>query len=212
MTTQTTDQGLVLPSAPDGDNVPLSFSSYNAGVESRLVKRYTSTADRTARNATPAEGELSYLIDVNRYDYYTGSAWFPVSGLPLNQDGINNVAGASSTTSATFVNLPATSSFSFTKLHTSTRLKAEMHVTCFIATATGGVRFALQIAGTDYDIAGYTFNATADHRQISGTRYLPAGIAAGALTIQGRWRRNGGAGTLNIDAGDWLSISVAEVI
>lgn len=80
MPTVTTDQGLTLPIAADADNVPLSMTAYNGpnGVESRLVKRYLSVADRTARNGAPAEGELSYLIDLNRYDTYTGVAWVPL--------------------------------------------------------------------------------------------------------------------------------------
>lgn len=75
MTTLSTDQGLILPAASDGDNVPQSFDDYNDGVESRLVKRYTSSADRTTRNPTPTEGELSYLASTDTYETYTGSAW-----------------------------------------------------------------------------------------------------------------------------------------
>lgn len=80
MPTLTTDQGLSLPATTDADNVPVSMTAYNGpnGVESRLVKRYLSIADRTARNAAPAEGELSYLIDLNRYETYTGTAWVPL--------------------------------------------------------------------------------------------------------------------------------------
>jgi hypothetical protein len=80
MPTITTDQGLTLPATTDADNVPLSMTAYNGpnGVESRLVKRYLSIADRTARNGAPTEGELSYLIDLNRYDTFNGTAWVPL--------------------------------------------------------------------------------------------------------------------------------------
>lgn len=71
----TTNQGLDIPDGSDNANVPLSFTNYNTGLENRLVQRYLSTADRTARNALPFEGELSYLADLNRYEYYTGTAW-----------------------------------------------------------------------------------------------------------------------------------------
>lgn len=73
--TFTPNQGLDIPDGTDNANVPLSFTNYNTGVESRLVERYLSIADRTARNAAPFEGELSYLADLNRYDTYTGAAW-----------------------------------------------------------------------------------------------------------------------------------------
>jgi hypothetical protein len=83
LTTTTTDQGLILAAASDNDNVPQSFSDYNGasgtgvGVESRLVKRYTSTADRTTRNTSPATGELSFRSDISGYEYWAGSAWVP---------------------------------------------------------------------------------------------------------------------------------------
>ncbi len=75
----TTNQGLELPDGTDVANVPLAMTNYNVGSENRLVQRYISSADRTARNALPNEGELSYLADLNRYEFFQ-----PVIGwLPL---------------------------------------------------------------------------------------------------------------------------------
>lgn len=75
----TTNQGLILPDGTDNANVPLTFTDFvttaGSGMENRLVQRYLSIADRTARNPAPNEGELSYLMDLNRYDTYTGAAW-----------------------------------------------------------------------------------------------------------------------------------------
>lgn len=75
----TTNQGLILPDAIDNANVPLTFTDFVttpvSGMENRLVQRYLSSADRTARNPAPIEGEISYLSDLNRYDGYTGTAW-----------------------------------------------------------------------------------------------------------------------------------------
>lgn len=71
----TTNQGLDIPDGSDNANVPLSFVNYNTGLENRLVQRYLSIADRTARNPAPFEGELSYLADLNRFDYFTGTTW-----------------------------------------------------------------------------------------------------------------------------------------
>lgn len=84
----TTNQGLTLPNGTDNANVPLAMTNYNTGVENRLVQRYLSSADRTARNALPFEGELSYLADVDRYDKYTGTAWLPlIPSYASGQDG-----------------------------------------------------------------------------------------------------------------------------
>lgn len=84
MTTTTTNQGLVLPASSDNDNVPQSMSDYNGtsgagtGVESRLVQRFTSTADRTTRNGTPASGEYTYRTDADGFEYRSsGGAWVP---------------------------------------------------------------------------------------------------------------------------------------
>ncbi len=71
----TTNQGLDIPDGTDNANVPLSFTNYNTALENRLVQRYLSIADRTARNAAPFEGELSYLADLDRYEKYTGTVW-----------------------------------------------------------------------------------------------------------------------------------------
>lgn len=78
MPTLSTDQGLNLPADPDLNDVATAFAAYNAGVESRLVKRYLNATDRFVRNPSPVQGQLTYLAAENRYDYYTGSAWAAV--------------------------------------------------------------------------------------------------------------------------------------
>lgn len=86
MPTNTSDQGLIIPVNTDVNNFatgvgsligadPTTGVSGTGGVESRLVKRYLSAADRTARNPSPAEGELSFLMDVNTIEVYTGTVW-----------------------------------------------------------------------------------------------------------------------------------------
>lgn len=75
----TTNQGFILPDASDNANVPLSFTDFvitpGSGIENHTVQRYLSAADRTARNGTPNEGELSYLSDVNQYQSFNGTVW-----------------------------------------------------------------------------------------------------------------------------------------
>lgn len=86
MPTNTSDQGLIIPANTDVNNFatgvgsligadPTTGVSGTGGVESRLVKRYLSAADRAARNPTPSEGELSYLMDINVLETYTGTVW-----------------------------------------------------------------------------------------------------------------------------------------
>lgn len=103
----TTNQGLILPDATDNANVPLTFTDFvttaGSGMENRLVQRYVSIADRTARNPTPNEGELSYLSDLDRYETYTGSVWLTL--LPAN--AYNTVATTFNSTSVVFTTVGA---------------------------------------------------------------------------------------------------------
>lgn len=114
MSIVTTDQGLTIPVLADNANVPTTVgalmgansttgASSSTGLESRLVKRYASTADRTARNPSPATGELSWRTDLSGYEYYTGAVWLSLTSiarglvyLKRNNSGVNllsNFAG-----------------------------------------------------------------------------------------------------------------------
>lgn len=99
----TTNQGFDIPDGTDNANVPLSFTNYNAGVENRVVQRYLSIADRTARNAAPNEGEQSYLADLNRYEWYTGTDWIQL--VPASTSSTD--AAAFFVTSLTFTTVGA---------------------------------------------------------------------------------------------------------
>lgn len=100
----TTNQGLTIPNGTDNANVPLSFTNYNTALENRLVQRYLSIADRTARNGAPNEGELSWLSDLDRYEYWTGSAW--ISLLPLYAQGIDGSTFTTTSVPYTTVGAP----------------------------------------------------------------------------------------------------------
>lgn len=114
MTGITTDQGLILPVGTDVNDVVTHLASYTGatgvtsgqtGVESRLVKRYLSATDRTARNPTPATGELSFRIDAAVYEYYTGAVWAPVTAkypeTILKGVNVTNAGNPIATTSGT---------------------------------------------------------------------------------------------------------------
>lgn len=64
-------------------------------IRDRTVQRYATVAARTSGHATPAEGDLSYLEDLNEVHVYTGAAWTLVGQSP-DVDGY----GATSTDSA----------------------------------------------------------------------------------------------------------------
>lgn len=80
MPSNTADQQLIIPANTDLNDVPTSISQLilglaTNGLESRLVKRYASAADRTTRNPTPNTGELCYRVDAGVFEYYNGSTW-----------------------------------------------------------------------------------------------------------------------------------------
>ena len=78
MSTTTTNQGLVLPTSSDLNDVPGDMAAYNDGVEPRLVQRFESSTDRSVRNGTPDDGELSYLEDATRYEGRISGQWVTV--------------------------------------------------------------------------------------------------------------------------------------
>lgn len=69
----TPDQGLSLPIDPDAADNPVAFNNFVAAVEPRLVRLYTDTADRAARQLVVAENELSGLATENRVEVYDGA-------------------------------------------------------------------------------------------------------------------------------------------
>lgn len=56
-------------------DVPLFLQRLAEAVEKKLVLVYDSAADRSSRNGAPAEGQLSWLSDVNRLELFTGTGW-----------------------------------------------------------------------------------------------------------------------------------------
>lgn len=129
-----------------------------------------------------------------------------------NSNGICQAAEADTTTAAAYEDLGTPlSSFTFVKLSTATAIKVEMTITCFCSVATGTVvRFGVQINGSDYDVAQFYFNNTGEHLQVAGVRRIP-GIPAGTYTVQPRWYRQAGTGTLATDTSDWLTVHATEV-
>lgn len=67
------------------------------GLESRLVKRYASAADRTTRDGSPIAGELGYRTDVKKWEGYDGTNWVVPSSTVIAY-GIRTTASPGATT------------------------------------------------------------------------------------------------------------------
>lgn len=136
--------------------------------------------------------------------YPTGTG---VAGLAVS-------SGSDTTTSATYVDMGgtgSTTSFSFTKAFDETRIQVTAMVGMWCATATAQVDVAVHIGGTDYQLGHYSFDAASARRSLAFQGYIPAGAGtAGTYTLQARWKRSTGTGTLTRDVLDWFAFSAQE--
>lgn len=75
MPVNSANQGIPEQQGADPANLPSAQVSWDSVMENRLAQRYTSEADRTARNGAPNEGEVSHLLDVDRYEVFNAVNW-----------------------------------------------------------------------------------------------------------------------------------------
>ncbi len=54
---------------------PLPASDINNYLMRQSILVFASSGDRSAQLTDPIEGMISWLQDVNKFQYYTGSAW-----------------------------------------------------------------------------------------------------------------------------------------
>jgi len=88
MPVNSADQQITTPVLGDAADQAVAFGDYNVDVEPRLVKKYADAADRTARNAAPTNGEISFLTNPGRYDTWMApvvSAWWELRPLYITK-------------------------------------------------------------------------------------------------------------------------------
>lgn len=73
MPTDTTDQQITMPTGPDAADNPVAFVNEVADIEPRLVRRYATEADRTARMLSLTENAVSTLAAEDRAEIYNGT-------------------------------------------------------------------------------------------------------------------------------------------
>ena len=198
----TTNQGLILPDGTDNANVPLTFTDFvttaGSGVENRLVQRYLSIADRTARNPAPNEGEISYLNDLNVYQTYTGVTW---ANLVKGYVGdllrtVDSVVVTTTETVIDFVTFTAVAGARY-------KLSWQGNIRASLVGDIGRILFRWQ-AGAVLTTAGANFNSVlfpvATSLAGAGQQFAPfasvTGIPAGTTSIGVSMVRSSGSGTL----------------
>lgn len=133
-----------------------------------------------------------------------------------NSNGICQAAESDTCTSVTYEDLgTAASSFTFVKLSADTALMVTFGLIFYSNTNTAVARLGVNISsvsgGADYDIVpSYPFGATSQQQCVFMARRI-TGLAAGTYTVQPRWLRVSGTGTLTTDNNGGISIQAVEV-
>jgi hypothetical protein len=164
----------------------------------------------SAGDPTGLHGAMYYNESLDKFRCYEASEWRNcVSNVTTRGVATQAPTGPTSTTSATYVNMPGTSSVAFTKEDGSTKLVVTLNVSAFAAAAATIAQYGILVAGTDYNCTQLFYNTANEHAHVSCTIVIDS-IAAGAQTIQARWKRSGVVGNITQDAGDWLNLTVQE--
>lgn len=202
------DQGLSLTGALD-----ITSPSSSAGYSSADILMTTSSPGTGATIALQAPGDGVYASDA----LYVVSAGGTTLKVCPSWSGISAAAttsGADTTTSATYVNMAGTgsaTSLTFVKQQDDTAVRVRIEFGAFVTTAIAGVDYGFRVNSLDFQVGRFLFNTTAQHLPLSSTGGIAAGaLAAGTYTVQARWKRYTGTGTLNRNADDWLAMTVEE--
>jgi hypothetical protein len=124
---------------------------------------------------------------------------------------ISNTAGSGTTTSATPANIAGTSSFAFTKKLAASKLIIAMGLVTSSSAVDTTLGLGVLIGGVDTTVTQFRHTTASEYRQGFGINQI-SGLAAGAYTVQGRWFRVGGAGTLSTVINEtWLTIGCLEI-
>jgi hypothetical protein len=152
-----------------------------------------------------------FCAGVNAYgnSFISGDGGINTRQITASNEGINVVAGVGTVAAAGFVNMPATSSFVVRKQYTATRIRVRMCADAFSTAANTVAQYGANINAVDTIVTELTMNTMNVHSQGFGEAYIGAGLAAGNYTIQGRWQRTAGAGT--VTSGGRLIMMAEEV-
>jgi hypothetical protein len=124
----------------------------------------------------------------------------------------NNDAVSDTTTSISFVDLAGGITISnFVKMRSDTAIEVDMRVSMTTTVANTRVGVAARIDGVDTQVTALTINPINTHTFVTGKENV-LGISAGVYTIQGRWRRAAGTGTLTRNSDDWVTMAAREVL
>jgi hypothetical protein len=130
----------------------------------------------------------------------------------LTTAGFNDDTAAATTVNAAYSNINPVR-FDFMKRFATTGVRVDLSVSCYTTTAATKPRFGLDFINAPSirrDVMEMLINTANEHTMISAQTVF-SGFPAGTYTVQLLWLRVAGAGTLTINADDWVSLLVTEV-
>lgn len=126
--------------------------------------------------------------------------------------------GSNTTTSATFVDMPAGSSITIFKAKDVTQFQIMIGMSGFTTVANAGFSVGANVMNSDgtinTDITLYqrAFNSAFEHHDWTGGLTTALVLPSDAYTITGRWLRRSGTGTLTMNSDNGVWIHVKEVL
>lgn len=179
MSTTTPNQGIVIPVGTDPADNPDAFVDMIAGVENRLIQRYTSTADRTARNPTPATNEMSIIDGTTWYERYTGTKWMPCTPISVVKTANQIVNNSTVLVNDAMLLVPLPAASTYYELSALVRYTSSVAADIkFAFTVPAGTTGYIGGPGMTTAAAGQT--ATSDWEAVTIPAVRPYGGAGGA--------------------------------
>ena len=219
MPTTTADQQIDLPIGTDPADNPVAFVNCVADIESRLVRRYTNEADRTARMLTLAENAISGLAAENRIDAYDGAnhislytrSMFSVTrltadhNLTLSSTALQSVTGIAAA-------MPTAGTFGFRAWVVYSSSAAADIKFGFLLPAGGSVRWGGDGVSTAGGPVG-DINTSTQAASDATSSYGGAGVGTVLrVCLEGTYVAGGTAGNLQLRAAQFAADATQSVI
>ncbi|MGI5247762.1 hypothetical protein [Dactylosporangium sp. CA-139066] len=171
---------------------------------------------QAARDALSAyAGQAVWRLDTNQVEIFDGTNWVSPPSFGARAVGLNSAMAATNITATTYTSVPPPSSVGFTKKRGDTNVKVTLQLSWRSPAVPQSAKFAVNIAGTDYDVFGMEITTPANaHTPPCGGVTIITGIAAGGpYTVQVRAKRvsTPAGGAIVCDTNDWISLVVEEV-
>jgi hypothetical protein len=157
------------------------------------------------------------LLDKYGSDWVVTNAWSAL-GMGEASKAQFGPSGGNNTNSATFIDQTDITPFQFNKMFDATYVRAAMYVTCYTDVDGTAGRFAFRFnpldsgstyTPVDYDMVFIKLENGNGH-QPGYHNYRIVGLPAGSYSVQLRWRRQAGTGTVRIDGNDIFVFELDE--